>query len=221
MKQKLILPAGILLVTALLLSACGSGQATPTPTPVDVGAVQTNAVATFIVGLTQTVAAMPTSTPTATETATLTPQPSLTPSTPATAVPTLPCYAMSFVRDITVPDNTPMTPGQKFTKTWRVRNSGTCAWDVGFKFTFAGGENMGGSAITLNKAVASGEETEFSVDMITPSKSGSLQSNWRMTQADGTFFGEQVYVLIKVNAPASSATITLTPTETPTPTDTP
>src|SRR5215213_8697746 len=33
-----------------------------------------------------------------------------------------------FVADVTVPDGTPMYAGQNATKTWRVRNNGTCNW---------------------------------------------------------------------------------------------
>jgi hypothetical protein len=220
MKQKLSMLAAAFPTLALLLSACGSTPATPTPTPIDVAAVQTNAVATFAFGLTQTMIAMPTATPTATATATLTPQPTMTASTPSTVVPTQACYAMSFVKDVTIPDNTAMNPGQKFTKTWRVRNSGTCAWESGFKFAFASGDAMSGATVVLSKAVASGEEIELSVELTTPNKSGSLQGNWRMAQADGTFFGEQVYVLIKVTGTSGTSTITPTPTETTEPTDT-
>lgn len=36
------------------------------------------------------------------------------------------CDQMSFVADVTVPDYSIMTPGQSFTKTWRVKNVGNC-----------------------------------------------------------------------------------------------
>ncbi|MGB7341422.1 MAG: NBR1-Ig-like domain-containing protein [Phototrophicaceae bacterium] len=34
-----------------------------------------------------------------------------------------------FVEDITIPDGTVVNVGQNFTKTWRLENSGTCAWE--------------------------------------------------------------------------------------------
>jgi hypothetical protein len=34
----------------------------------------------------------------------------------------------AFVADVTIPDNTVMAPNQPFTKTWRLRNDGTCTW---------------------------------------------------------------------------------------------
>ena len=40
-----------------------------------------------------------------------------------------PCtYRATFLGDVTIPDNTLISPGQPFRKTWRLRNDGTCAW---------------------------------------------------------------------------------------------
>jgi hypothetical protein len=135
---------------------------------------------------------------------------------------------MAFVSDVTVPDNTTMKPGQTFTKTWRVRNNGSCAWESGSKFNFIGGEAMGGGTLTLDKAVNPGTETELSVAMTAPNASGSHRGNWRMTTAAGANFGDEVYVIIVVSGSASTstgvvtqATATATPTATGTPTDTP
>jgi uncharacterized protein affecting Mg2+/Co2+ transport len=138
---------------------------------------------------------------------------------------------MAFVADVTIPDNTSMKPGQTFTKTWRVRNNGTCAWESGFKFNFIGGEAMGGGVLTLNKAVSPGTETELSVAMTAPNTSGSHRGNWRMANAAGTNFGDEVYVVIIVSGSASTtstatspgvvAQATATPTSTGTPTDVP
>jgi hypothetical protein len=140
---------------------------------------------------------------------------------------------MAFVADVNIPDNTTMKPGQTFTKTWRVRNNGTCAWESGFKFNFIGNEAMGGATLTLDKAVNPGAETELSVAMTAPNASGSHRSNWRMATAAGANFGDEVYVVIVVSGNASTtstatstgiatqasatSTATETPTETPTP----
>ncbi|MEZ4645225.1 MAG: NBR1-Ig-like domain-containing protein [Chloroflexota bacterium] len=49
-----------------------------------------------------------------------------------------------FVADVTIPDDTPLQPGEAFTKTWRVQNNGTRAWGAGFTLEFVGGTNMAG-----------------------------------------------------------------------------
>jgi len=137
---------------------------------------------------------------------------------------------MAFVSDVTIPDNTNMKPGQKFTKTWRVRNNGTCAWEAGFKLNFIGGDAMGGTTLTLDKAISPGSETELSVPMTAPNTSGTHRSNWRMATAAGANFGDEVYVIIVVSgttvtsptptATGTSIVTTATPTSTPTATAT-
>jgi hypothetical protein len=222
---------GFYLLGCLLLSACGSGAAEATPT-LSVEAIQTRAVAIFASDLTQTALAMPSPTPTPTDTpsptATSTPAPTDTPATllatAASSMPTSSCYSLAFVADVTIPDNTTMTPGQNFTKTWRVKNNGSCTWEAGFKFSFTGGEAMGATPLALANAVSKGTETELSVALTAPTTPGTYRGNWRMAMASGSYFGDEVYVLIVVGsstAISSTLTITVTPTATGTPTETP
>ena len=222
----------VLLVAGLLLAACGSGTEDAAVT-LTVEVIQTDAVATFAAGLTETALAMPSSTLARTETPTPTATSTIAPTNTAaaTAVATLPeasCYGLTFVSDVTIPDDTAMTPSQTFTKTWRVRNSGSCAWQAGFDFNFTGGEAMGGSSISLASAVQPGAEVDLSVPLTAPATAGTYRGNWRMTDAGGTFFGDEIYVQIVVEGSAATATSapatatpTATPSETPTETATP
>lgn len=219
MKPKVIY---LLLAGALLLTACGGSDAEATPT-LDPDAIQTQAVETFSAVLTQTALAAPTDTPvpTLTASATFAPFTASTAGTlPVVSQPTVAatasCYQMRFVSDVTVPDNTQMAPGQAFTKTWKVRNTGSCAWEAGFKFAFTGGDAMNGATYTLPSSVSANTEIDISVAMVAPTnKTGAIRGNWRMSTAAGQFFGDEVYVIIVVG----SATLTPTrdaPTATPT-----
>ena len=218
---------GMCLMGSLVISSCGTGGADATPT-LSVEMIQTQAVATFSAGQTQTALALPTETPTPTHTPTATPSPTSLQGSPTAAsvgiAPTSSCYGMAFVSDVTVPDNTTMTAGQKFTKTWRLRNNGSCAWPVGSKLSFTGGEAMGASALTLDDAVDTGKEVELSVDMTAPSSSGTHRGNWRMANPNGASFGDEVYVLIRVGGTATitpTAKATTSPSGTPTATASP
>ena len=57
---------------------------------------------------------------------------------PAATVTTQPAAALStcdmaqFVADVTVPDGTTYAPGAAFTKTWRLKNIGTCTWSTSY-----------------------------------------------------------------------------------------
>ena len=208
----------LLLAGILLLTACGGSDADATPT-LSPEQVQTQAVETFAAVLTQTALAAPTQTPFPTLTASATFEPFATSAAitlpavtqPVGVQPTASCYQLRFVSDVTIPDNTQMTPGQTFTKTWKVKNTGSCAWDAGFKFAFVGGEQMNGSTYTLPSAVAANAETDISVAMTAPNKAGSLRGNWRMQTAGGQYFGDEVYVLIVVGGSTATPTKTSAP----------
>jgi hypothetical protein len=218
-----------LLIFGLLLSACGPSEADLTPT-VDPNAIRTEAVSTFASSLTLTALAAPTRTSTLIPSPTVTLQlvTTLTTSTSQAGVGAS-CYNLTYARDVTIPDNTQMTAGQSFTKTWQVSNSGSCAWAPGFKFSLVGGDAMNGQTLTLSQPVGAGATTELSVAMTVPAgKTGTIQGAWRMSDDKGAFFGDQLTVVIVVGggsaptntpgtpaAPASTATPTLTPTTGP------
>jgi len=221
MKQKIIY---LLLAGILLLTACGGSDvdATPTLSPEE---VQTQAIETFSVALTQTALAAPSPTTAYTPTTLPTFAPAATSAVitlpavtqqAAAASPTASCYQLRYVSDVSIPDNTQMTPGQTFTKTWKVKNTGTCAWDAGFKFAFVGGEQMGGTTYTLTSSIAAGAEIDISIAMTAPNKTGSLRGNWRMSTAGGQFFGDEVYVLIVVGGSTATNT-SFAPTNTSAP----
>jgi len=203
------------LLAALVLSACGGSDAEATPT-LSVEQAQTLAVMTFQAQLTQTALAKPT----ATQLPTTTPIPVVTFVSPTTSSGVIPtstaaaggaatgstCYGLSYVSDVTIPDNTKVTPGQSFTKTWKVLNSGTCAWESGFIFNVVGGDAIGGTAVTLNQRVEPGSQYQFSVPMVVPTnKSGDLKGTWRLSDANGNFFGDGVYVLVNVSGTAATS----------------
>ena len=212
LKTRLMKVQIILALGAILLAACGGGdvpEATPTLT---VNQIQTFAVATFSSALTVTAMAAPTNTPSPTQTP-ASPVPSLATSTgavPLTGITpgapvggvaaTSSCYGLGFVSDVTIPDNTQMSAGKAFTKTWKVKNTGSCAWDAGFKFQNTGGEAMGATAFTLPAAVAAGQTYDISVPMTAPNKTGTLRGNWRMATAGGQVFGDEVFVVIVVGS---------------------
>jgi hypothetical protein len=214
------------LLATFALSACGGSDVEVTST-LGVEQIQTLAVMTYQAQLTQTALALPTGTSTPTNTSV----PVVTFAIPSGSPAVLPtnttsstagastCYSSAFVKDVTIPDKTPMTPGQSFTKTWLMSNNGTCAWEAGFKFNVIGGESMSGVAVTLNQSVEPGRQFEFSVPMVAPKdKTGELKGTWRLSDANGNFFGDAPWVIIVVGnaTPAPTGTATETPTATPT-----
>jgi hypothetical protein len=110
-------------------------------------------------------------------------------SGPAT-VPPSSCDKAQFVSDVTVPDGTVMSPGQKFTKTWRLRNVGTCAWTKSYQIVFYSGEQMGAPAsLTFAQDVPVGGTADFTIEMTAPSTAGTYRGNWMFKNASGQLFG--------------------------------
>ena len=207
------------LLGILLLSACGSSADDGTPTP-SLDQLQTAAVGTFQAGQTQTALAVPTATATATLAATPTlaslptlPISTLPTNTAPVAAATASCNKMLYVADVTIPDNTSMTAGQTFTKTWRVQNTGSCAWAAGYKFSLTAGDAMSGQALTLTTSVAPGATYDLSVAMTAPNKSGKITGTWRMSDTAGVYFGDPLTVVIVIGGTTGTpATRTATPT---------
>jgi hypothetical protein len=126
---------------------------------------------------------------------TLTPLPQLTPTAtpfnppPPTIAPSG-CDKASFVTDVTVPDGTIFSPDAAFTKTWRLKNVGTCTWTTAYKFLFYSGEQMSApTSISIPWNVAPGATVDLTVNMVAPSAAGKYRGFWILSNASGQFFG--------------------------------
>lgn len=137
---------------------------------------------------------MPTLTPTWTATLvpteTQAPPPTDTSVPPATAT-SIPCDRIEFVKDVTIPDKTKMVPGEKFTKTWRVKNVGTCTWTSGYSLVFDSGESMGAPAASqlTTGTVPQGETYDISVELVAPDSAGTYRGNFKLRNTEGKLFG--------------------------------
>ena len=110
----------------------------------------------------------------------------------------------AFVTDVTVPDNTEMSPGERFVKTWRVRNSGTCPWSTSYQLVFIHGQQLGGtSVVPLSQEVAAGRIVDLSVNLTAPLEPGTYHSTWQLSTPDGTLFGPIVFAQIVVEQSAA------------------
>jgi hypothetical protein len=124
------------------------------------------------------------------ETATTPPQTGETPQATGTPASEL-CDRGEFVRDVTYPDNSRLGPAEEFTKTWRLRNNGTCTWNANYSIVFDRGESMGGpaSAPLTSGSVAPGEEVEVSLNLRAPDAEGTYEGFYRLRNAAGQVFG--------------------------------
>jgi hypothetical protein len=155
------------------------------------------------------------------------PTATLSPTVVPSATPL--CDLARFITDVTIPDGTEMQPGQTFTKTWRLRNMGTCTWTGGYQLIFDQGEIMSGPvAQPLAGNVPPGQDVDLSVALKAPDNPGTYRGYWRLRNAAGVLMpilngyqGISFFVEIKVVPPTSTPTATFTPTATATPSATP
>lgn len=197
----------LLLITSLILTACGGSPTPAEPTP-DIAAVRTSAASTVESRFTLTAAAFtPTPLPpTATNTATPEPEDTATPTQPPVVVITNAAGtqialtdSLTYIADVTIPDGTFMSPGQDFVKTWRVKNTGSVSWGAGYVLAYAGYSNqMSGQFIALTEVVLPGQEVELSVQFKAPTEAGEYLSAWTMRNPQGVTFPQIIFVKIIV-----------------------
>lgn len=78
----------------------------------------------------------------------------------------------AMIEDVTIPDNTQMSKGQKFTKTWRFMNNGKCNW-TGYTVAFFAGDRMETPDSVPVPDTPAGKTVDVSVDLTAPSTDGS------------------------------------------------
>ena len=210
MKSKLF---SITLLVILLISACAAPTALPGESTPDVAAVRTSAASTVVSQFTLTAAVFtpivtiaPTNTPqpevTATETTSTAPVAQVT-NAEGTVVAVCDKYAWDpDTVEVNIPVNPPMSPGQDFLKTWKIKNVGACTWGEGYEMVFSYGEEMDGVPQPLGAAIAPGQEVDVSVQFTAPDLPGSYFSVWTLQNAKGIPFqgndNKALYVQILV-----------------------
>lgn len=156
------------LLFLLLLTACVNVSAeTPTDTPV---IFVTSTLPPTKPGLTLPTQIPPTASPTFDP---LTPPP--TPSCRDSAV---------FVEDVNYPDHTRLEPGEEFTKTWKLQNTGTCNWS-GYSVGFVSGDRMEAPESVPVPETEAKSTVDVSIDLVAPSEDGSYTGNFELRNAEG------------------------------------
>jgi len=159
------------------------------------------------------------------------PQDTVAPANTATQGPPptntpIPCNWAQFVTDVTVPDDTEFIAGSAFTKTWRLRNVGSCDWTSGYRLIFDNGDQMSApyeSQFTTG-VVPPGSQVDISVNLTAPSSAGTYIGFFKLRSSDNLVFGTggdtqgNFWVRIVVLTPSATPSVTSTFTETPTPT---
>jgi uncharacterized protein YkwD len=125
----------------------------------------------------------PTSTPDVLPTSTLPPTSASTPLPPSATSPACEDSAV-LIEDVTYPDNAPVTAGEKFTKTWKIQNSGACAWK-GYTVAFVSGERMEAPDSVPVPETEPNATVDVSIDLVAPAIDGAYMGNFELRNGIG------------------------------------
>jgi len=114
------------------------------------------------------------------------------------------CYDATYAADVTVPDGTHFDNNKDFTKTWKVRNTGSCAWSADTELVFVSGSQLGAPSTAKVGALDAGTEIEIDVPMKTTDADGNFTGVWQLRNKDG-FFGQTLTVVIQAGEAVAAA----------------
>ncbi|NOT03829.1 MAG: hypothetical protein HOP27_04445 [Anaerolineales bacterium] len=125
------------------------------------------------------------------------------------------CYSARFISDVNVPDGTSFSPGEAFTKTWKIQNNGTCEWSA-VSLVFDSGEKMSAPspAATL-PTVAINATVNIDVKLVAPTSPGTYTGYFKLESAGqrfgiGSTANSAFWVKIVVKTGGTSGGVTTT-----------
>jgi uncharacterized protein YkwD len=165
----------LILLTSLSLGSCIKvSQETGTPAP---PAFVTSTLPPTRPGLSLPTAIPPTATPDASTTT--------TPGGTASAAAAGSCKDSAvLLEDVTVPDNSLMPRGGKFTKTWRFMNTGKCNWN-GYTIAFVAGDRMETPDSAPVPQTEPGKTVDVSIELTAPSIDGAYTGFYELKNSNG------------------------------------
>ncbi len=173
-----------LLIGIFLASACSPA---PTATPFVPPTAQSLLIEpTFIINPTQNVVVIQS-----------TPLPTIAPTVSADD-----CVSnLTFVDDLTVPDNSFVTYGATIDKQWLVQNSGTCNWNNEYRLRHIGGAALGAPEEIMLYPAKSGAQAVIQIAFTAPFADGEYESAWQAFDSFGLAFGDPIYIRVNVASP--------------------
>lgn len=186
MKKKSLIVL-LLFILSLIVSACGS------PSAEEIEMVSTAAAQTVEARFTQMAESTSTPEPSETEEEP-TPTFTMTPTeTPESLVAPEGCLVANWVGE-TIPDGTVIETGEYFTKSWTLKNDGTCTWSKDYKLIYWSGDLLGGSAeYEFFEIAAPGETITIPIQLLAPDVAGSYEGSWKIKSPSGYIFGVGQY----------------------------
>lgn len=181
------------MLAGVLATACAPAASPPPPTTAPVSVAVTN---------------------TAMATSTTSPKPT---EIPLPTVQTGCTDSALYVKDVSIPDNTKLKAGEAFVKTWQVRNTGTCIWNIRYALVFVGGEQMGAAVTTPLSETPPGETLDISVKLVAPGAEGAYTGLFELRNPMGRSLSIGAVTSIWIKITVGNVSSAPAPTATPAP----
>jgi hypothetical protein len=95
-----------------------------------------------------------------------------------------------FVSDLDVADGKIYAPNQAFTKSWQLKNIGTCTWTTAYQLVYDSGDKMNGpDTAPMPISVSPGQTVSISLSLKSPITAGTYKGFWKFKNNNGTSFG--------------------------------
>lgn len=103
-----------------------------------------------------------------------------------------------------IADGSRFQPGAVVEQRWVMRNSGTTTWGAGYQLRFHSGAMVSATKTIAAPPTPPGAEAEFTLTFTAPTKPGLYRSYWRLCNPAGQWFGDQLWVDIRVASGAAA-----------------
>ena len=121
------------------------------------------------------------------------------PTVQSITTPTISCQdVLVFNSDLTIPDNSIVSPGASLDKQWQVQNQGTCNWDDRYRLRLISGDALGASPEQALYPARVGTQATIRIVFTAPMDAGNYVSEWQAYDANGIPFGDSFFIKITV-----------------------
>jgi hypothetical protein len=128
-----------------------------------------------------------------------TPTETASPTLPFLITATVPCdEELTFLSDITIPDNSVVLAGSSLDKQWSVQNSGTCNWDNHYRLHLINGVALGASSEQALYPARAGTQATIRILFSAPKEPGVYTSEWQAFDPAGIPFGDSFFIKVIV-----------------------
>ncbi len=192
-----------------LIAGCGTSPAA-TPT-LDTLVLMTEVAGTIQAEITQAALLTPSATIAPPPTATLPiptqplPMALTSPAGESGPAPVLPAKSpdnATWIEDVETPDGTIFEGGDRFTRIWKIENTGSTIWNTDYRLIYYFGEPImcdeADRVIYLQQSVDPYNQITFSVRMTAPDQHGTYKNHFRMINDKGEVFGDNLFIEIVV-----------------------